>query len=103
MREHVVRPLAVRDRIGDDRFFHLHYADLMRDPIDQMTRLYEWAGDPLTPEAEGRMRRWLDDNPQHKHGVSSYSLDEYGLTVDELQPTFAEYLDAFDIELEGAA
>lgn len=103
MREHVIRPLAVRDRIGDDRFFHLHYADLMRDPFGQMASLYEWAGDQLTAETEARMRRWLTDNPQHKHGVSSYSLEEYGLTVDELRPAFADYLEAFDIELEGPA
>jgi Sulfotransferase family len=103
MREHVNRPLRVRDRIGDDRFFHLHYAELLRDPIGQMRAMYGWAGDSLTPEVEGRMRRWLDENPQHKHGVSSYSLDQYGLTLDELEPVFEDYLTAFDIELEGGA
>ena len=37
-----------RRRIGDDRFFDLHYADLMRDPIAVMRSLYDWAGDDLT-------------------------------------------------------
>lgn len=103
MREHVIRPLAVREQIGDDRFFHLSYSELMRDPIEQMHALYAWAGDTLTPEVEARMRTWLVENPQHKHGVSSYSLDEYGLTVADLEPVFAEYLAAFDIVLDGAA
>jgi hypothetical protein len=33
MREHLARPLQVRERIGDDRFFDLHYADLLRDQL----------------------------------------------------------------------
>ena len=34
-------------------------------------------------------------------GVATYTLDEYGLTKTELEPVFEEYLDAFDIEMEG--
>ena len=30
------------------------------------------------------------------------TLDQYGLTVKQLEPVFAEYLDTFDIELELA-
>lgn len=97
LREHVMRPL----RVGVDRFFHLHYADLMRSPVAVMRDLYAWAGDEFTPEVEANMRVWLANNPQHKHGVSKYSLAEYGLTKDELVPVFAEYLAAVDIEPEG--
>lgn len=103
MQEHVNRPLKVRARIGDDRFFHLHYTELLRDPIGQMRAMYDWACDALTPEVESRMSQWLEENPQHKHGVSPYSLDEFGLTQRELEPVFMDYLNAFDIELEGGA
>ncbi len=100
MREHVVRPLRTLERIGDDRFFHLHYAELLRDPLATMRALYAWTGDELTPEVEAGMQAWLDENPQHKHGVPSYTLEEYGLTRDELEPVFDEYLSAFDVELD---
>ncbi|ANI42819.1 sulfotransferase family protein [Mycolicibacterium vaccae] len=101
MTEHVERPLRARDRIGDDRFFHMHYSEMMRDPMGVMRRLYDWAGDPLTPETETRMQNWLAEHPQDRYGVNSYSLEQYGLTVDELKPVFADYLGTFDIELEG--
>ena len=101
MRYHVERPLRARDRIGDDRFFHMYYHEMMRDPMDVMRRLYEWAGDPLTAETEARMSDWLAVHPQDKYGTNAYTLDEYGLSVEQLQPVFAEYLDTFDIELEG--
>ncbi len=101
MREHVMRPLAVRERIGDEQFFDLHYAAFLRDPMGQMRRLYEWDGVPFSAEIEAGMRAWLDANPQHKLGKAKYTLEEYGLSVAELEPVFREYLAAFDIELEG--
>ena len=48
--KHVTRPMEVRKEIGEDRFFDLYYADLMRDPIAELRRLYAWAGEELTPE-----------------------------------------------------
>lgn len=101
MRYHVERPLRARDRIGDDRFFHMYYHEMMRDPMDVMRRIYEWADEPLTAETEALMRNWLAGHPQDRFALNAYTLDEYGLTVERLEPVFAEYLDTFDIELEG--
>ncbi|MBW0016535.1 MAG: sulfotransferase [Mycobacterium sp.] len=102
MRYHVERPLRARDRIGDERFFHMYYHDMMRDPMDVMRRIYDWAGDPLTAETEARMRNWLAEHPQNRFAPNTYSLDQYDLSVERLKPVFAEYLDTFDIELEGS-
>jgi hypothetical protein len=101
MRYHVERPLRARDRIGDERFFHMYYHEMMRDPMDVMRRIYDWAGDPLTAETEARMQNWLAEHPQDRFAPNAYRLDQYGLTVEQLEPIFAEYLDTFDIELEG--
>jgi len=103
LREHVDRPLATRRRIGDERFFDLHYADLMRDPIAVMQSLYEWDGDPLTNATEHAMLDWLDAHPQDRFGVAPYSLDGSGVTRADLEPLFDEYLSLFDIELESDA
>ncbi|MDZ7882626.1 MAG: sulfotransferase [Mycobacterium sp.] len=100
MQQHVDRPLRTRERIGDERFFHMHYSDMMRDPIDVMRRIYDWAGDEFTGDVENRMRTWLADHPQTRFGANKYTLEEYGLSVQELEPVFAEYLSEFDIELE---
>ena len=103
LKEHIARPLAVRRRIGDDRFFDLHYAELMRDPITVMRGLYQWAGDGLTNSTERAMRDWLDTHPQDRFGVAPYSLEGSGVTRSDLEPVFAEYLSVFDVELEGEA
>ncbi|RDH74550.1 sulfotransferase [Mycolicibacterium moriokaense] len=103
LRAHIDRPLAARRRIGDDRFFDLHYADLMRDPMAVMRSLYEWAGDVLTDATERTMLDWLDAHPQDRFGVAPYSLDGSGVTRADLEPVFEEYLSVFDIELEEDA
>ena len=101
MQAHVERPLRARERIGDHRFFHMYYHEMMRDPMDVMRRLYAWAGDELTPAVETRMQKWLTDHPQNLFAPNKYILDEYGLTVEMLEPVFEEYLATFDIELES--
>lgn len=103
LKAHVDRPLTARRRIGDDRFFDLHYADLMRDPVAVMRSLYDWAGDDLTASTEQAMRDWLKAHPQDRHGVAPYSLDGSGATRSDLEPIFDEYLSVFNIELEGDA
>lgn len=100
LRAHVERPLQTRTRIGDDRFFDLHYAQLMRDPIEVMRALYEWAGDDLTPATEHAMRGWLEQHPQDRFGTAPYSLDGSGVARSDLEPIFGDYIAAYDIEME---
>jgi hypothetical protein len=95
--------MQTRRRIGDDRFFDLHYADLMRNPIGVMRALYDWAGDDLTGGTERAMLHWLQQHPQDRHGVAPYSLDGSGVTRADLEPLFDEYLSAFDVEPEDVA
>src|ERR1700752_1208748 len=81
---HAARPLRTRKRIGDDRFFDLHYAALMRDPIAAMPALDDWAADDLTADTEALMLSWLEQHPQDRHGAAPYSLDGSGVTRADL-------------------
>ena len=99
--EHVNRVMDARAQIGHDRIIDSHYADLVRDPIPAMRRLYAALGDEFTPEAEAAMRAWLDDNPQGKFGKHEYKLAQYGLTPDQLRGRFERYLSEYDVEPEG--
>jgi hypothetical protein len=99
--EHVRRGMASRAKLGHDRIIDVHYAEMMRDPLAAMRKLYAALGDEFTAEAEAGMRAWLDDNPQGKFGRHAYKLDQYGLTVQQLAPMFEEYLSQYDVEREG--
>jgi len=99
--EHADRIMDSRDRLGEDRVVDVHYADLMRQPIETMRKLYAALGDDFTAEAEGSMQRWLDDNPQGKFGKHDYKLGEYGLTPEGVRASFERYLSRYDVEAEG--
>ncbi|MET0239915.1 MAG: sulfotransferase [Sphingobium sp.] len=88
---HASRPLEVSHERPDD-ILHLYYDDMVADPMAQIRKAYAWLGDDLTPAAEAGMRAWLADNPQNKRGKHSYSLAEWGLTRQALEPYFSDYL-----------
>jgi len=100
MSEHLRRPMAVMDESRKDPFIHVFYADLMRDPLGEMYKLYQKLGEELTPDAEAGMRAWLASNPQGRFGSHTHGLDEFGLTQRDLEPYFESYLKRFDVELE---
>lgn len=97
MAEHVGRALRVRAELGPGRVYDLHYADLVEDPIASMRALYDWAGDDFTPDTEQAMRAWLTENPQGRFGVHRYTLDEFGLSVEDLEPHFRDYLETVGV------
>lgn len=103
LQAHVSGPLRLIERLGHDPFFHLHYRELVADPVGQMRALYAWAGDELTAEVEARMLRWLVDHPQRRFGTRTYALEEFGLTRADLAPFFEDYLAAVDVELDQPA
>jgi hypothetical protein len=99
--QHAKRIMDFREEHGHGRIIDVHYADLMRQPMDTMRQLYAALGDEFTPEAESSIQQWLNDNPQGKFGRHEYKLDEFGLTVEQLCADFADYLSAYCVEPEG--
>jgi hypothetical protein len=93
------RAVAVRDggMVPVERFFDVQYADLMRDPIDVVRRIYAHFDMALTDVAEHRMRRFLGENPKDKHGRHEYTLEEFGLDRDEEWRRYAWYRDRFGL------
>jgi hypothetical protein len=99
--QHAERIMDARARLGEDRILDVHYADLVREPIPTMRRLYQSLGDPFTAEAESGMRAWLADNPQDKFGRHEYKLAQFGLSPDQLTGMFERYLSRYEVEREG--
>ncbi len=98
---HLNRIMDARNQLGEARMADVHYADMMRDSIGTMRALYRALGDNFTPEVEGAMQAWLDDNPQGKFGKHEYQLEQYGLSVEGLAPHFERYLSLYSVEREG--
>ncbi len=98
---HADRIMDFRDRSGEHRVIDVHYAELMREPIATMRKLYAQLGDEFTAAAQGGMQGWIDDNPQNKFGKHEYKLAEFGLTAADIERRFERYLARYAVEREG--
>ncbi len=99
--EGVRRALAFRKRAGEDRFADVFMPDLVARPIETVSTLYASVGLPFTDRAERAMRAWSAEHPQRKHGALSYTLDEFGLRLDEVRDAFRDYTRHFALRLEA--
>ena len=96
------RAADVRDssRFAAERFHDVHFPALLADPMKIVEEIYGRFDFELTGEAADRMRQFVEQNPQGKHGVHRYAPAEYGLDVATERKRFARYTDRFGIEPE---
>lgn len=75
--------------------FDVNYNDLMKDPIDVVHRIYDYFGLEWSDEFEVAMVKWLRDNPQGKQGRHVYNLAECGLTCEDIEKRYMDYIKLF--------
>jgi len=86
------RAMEVREGWVDEgaRVTDIAFDDAVADPIGQVARVYDAVGLPLTVEAEGAMRTWLDERPREA-ARPPYELGNYGLRPEQVDERFALY------------
>lgn len=89
------RHLDWRERVRDVPILDIAYRDIHRREMDVVRTIYSFLGMPLSQRAEAAMRKWSDQNAQHKHGVHEYSLEESGLSAVQIEEKFARYAREF--------
>lgn len=93
----IARQNAFREKHGADAIHDIQYLEQLRDPVGTMRKVYAHFGEPLSAEAEARMTRLAQENPQHKHGRHVYALEDYGLTAAEVRKRYRDYIERFSI------
>lgn len=79
---------------------HLHYRQIISNPLAAVRAVYQHCGLALGPEAELRMRSWLRTAANVSRPSRNYKLAEFGLDPQLLRERFARYTDTFGIEIE---
>ncbi|MBW2274731.1 MAG: sulfotransferase [Deltaproteobacteria bacterium] len=98
--EHLRRAMRARDALDGRReqFYDVHFEDVLKDPIEVVTRIYDYFGIALAVEARRSMEAFLSKNPRGKRGAHSYSLEDFGLENERSGKRFADYCERFGIE-----
>ena len=79
----------------EDQIIDLKFEDFIRDQMGTIRKIYERFGWELTDVAERNFKNFLAENPKDKHGKHEYSLDTFGLTEDNINRQFSQYLDFY--------
>jgi Sulfotransferase family len=91
------RLIDFRDRGNDHRFHDLSFEAVQRDPIGQVSELYDELGDALSVEARQRMQQWWEESTKDRTGPGSYRAEDFGLDLSAIADDFAFYYERFDV------
>ena len=93
--------LAVRDRAPSSQFLDVNFESIESDPLGTAERVYDFLGWPLASAARNAMQSFLAANPKNKHGVHSYTLEQFGLSRAALTERFRSYCERFRIPVRA--
>ncbi len=80
--------------------FHVHYSDLVRDPVGIVTALYGHFGRVLDLDTASRVGRRVSMNPNGGYRGQRARLEDYGLDPAREHERFARYMTRFGIRPE---
>jgi hypothetical protein len=81
-------------------FYDMRFSEFIRDQFAVVRQIYEAFDLPMSAEAEARMKWFIADNPQGKHGIHRYSPEEYGIRPELVRRDFRPYIERFDLPPE---
>jgi hypothetical protein len=94
----VERAIEARERAPGGSVLDVQYRDLIRAPLAEMERIYDFIGLEWNADAAASVTNWSKANPQHKYGVHHYGLEDFGLDGEELAARFKRYCERFDVD-----
>jgi hypothetical protein len=90
-----------RDLVDGTRSLDIRFDDFMRDDLAAVRRVYGFAGQAVTAEAEAAWRSFMASHPRGVHGTVEYDLAQFGLDADEIRHACGFYIDRFGVALEA--
>jgi hypothetical protein len=86
--------------VAPDRVVDVRFDAFMSNPFATIRGIYERFGIELTDDVERRMRAFLADNPQDKHGSHRYTFADTELDEGGLRERARRYQEHFDVPSE---
>jgi len=89
-----------RDLVDGTRSIDVRFDEFMRDDLATVRRVYGFAGQAVTADAEAAWREFMASHPRGVHGTVEYDLAQFGLDADEIRAACGFYIDRFGVALE---
>ncbi len=97
--EHAMAVRAAKE-YPDAIFYDMYFPDFVADQFAVVSDIYKALELPMTEAGAAAMKAFIADNPKGKHGVHSYTPEEYGIDPDAVRRDMAAYIERFDLKPE---
>ncbi len=93
---------SLRDsgRLPGEQCVDIRFGDLVRDPIEALSSVYDHFGIEYPDEVRTAQREYIRNKPKDKHGVHRYAFEDTGLDIDEERERFRPYYARYGVENE---
>ena len=81
---------------GEFKYIDLDYKEVAMSVESTMGKVYQGMGKQLSTQALDNMMNWDKQNPIHKKGKHSYTLEQYDLDAAQIDADFADYIAFYD-------
>jgi hypothetical protein len=75
--------------------YDIMYEEILVDPLNVVKKFYAEYGIELHPATEEKMKAFIQENKQHKHGKHKYSVNDFGMAEAQIIERFEEYMNIF--------
>lgn len=93
--------LKARASIDNQRICDINFSALVNDPIGTVQQIYDHFEYKLSQEMKQNLQQYINSNPRYKYGKYSYSLEEFGLDMDQVNEAFEDYIETFKTYIDS--
>jgi hypothetical protein len=86
---------ALRKKMGPERFLDVKYEEQIKNPLKQVETVLQRVGVAMNPQTEQIMKDWLEENAREKRAAHKYNMEDFGITLDQMEKDFAAYKKEF--------
>jgi hypothetical protein len=94
------RNVMLRKAMVPGSVFDLPYLELVKAPVESVERFYAHAGMEMPLAMKEDLRNWKKQNDQRSRPPHKYSLEQFGLTAEQVNSAFEEYVQYFNVQSE---
>jgi len=92
----LARAMEVRARVGEDRFFDVHFRQLVDDPATVLRGITEKFDLPQSDDAD--VQAYLATSRADDRGRHNYDASVFGLNSAQIDDRFSQYIERFSLQ-----
>lgn len=91
------RAMEARRHIPEAQLYDVRLRDMMASPMTVLEDIYSHFDLELTPETAALLEQRVSEKPTSQEGEHEYSIEDFGLTNDEVRETLRTYNERFGV------